>query len=191
MSPKQLLLQRAVAAVAAMGLVAFSSLGFVRAADLNPAQMSADEIKALERRLTDAGCYKGAIDGTASDALDAAIKSCPDQGPFLRIEIGMHTAPPIWAIGADAACRILATGANDKTVRIWSLPDGKLQRVVRLPIGEGDAGKVFAAALSPDGRWLAAGGSDAVLRKTGEAQPNACRSVERRTPPLRRIRGSH
>ena len=123
--------------------------------------MSVDEIKALQQRLTDAGCYKGAIGGAASGALDDAAKACPDQRPFLRIEIGMHTAPPIWDIGVDAACRTLATGSNDKTVRIWSLPDGKLERVVRWPIGEGDAGKVFATALSPNGRRLAIGGRDA------------------------------
>ena len=65
----------------------------------------------------------------------------------------MHTAP-IRRIGVDAACRLLATASDDKTVRLWSLPDGKLQRVVRLPIGEGDAGKVYATALVA-GRALA------------------------------------
>ena len=129
--------------------------------------MSADEIKALEQRLTDAGCYKGAIDGSSSAALDEAIKACPDQRPFLRIETGMHTAS-IKAIGVDAACRLLATASYDKTVRLWSLPDGKLKRVVRLPIGEGNLGKVYATALSPDGRWLAAGGWDAAQDKTGK-----------------------
>jgi hypothetical protein len=32
-------------------------------------------------------------------------------------------------------------------VRLWSLPDGRLKRVIRLPIGEGNAGKVYATAL--------------------------------------------
>ena len=83
-----------------------------RAADLDPSKMSADEIKALEQRLTDAGCYKGAIDGAASAALDGAIKACPDQRPFLRIETGMHTAP-IRRIGVDAAC----SAAGDRVRR--------------------------------------------------------------------------
>jgi WD40 repeat protein len=157
-----------VAAIGTLSCVAFLGVMSGRAADMDPAQMSTDELKALEQRLTDAGCYKGAVDGRPSAELDDAIKVCPDQRPFLRIETGMHTAPPIWAIGVDAACRMLATGANDKTVRIWSLPDGKLQRVVRWPIGEGDAGKVFATALSPDGRWLAVGGSDAASEKLGK-----------------------
>jgi Caspase domain len=41
------------------------------------------------------------------------------------------------------------------------------QRVVRLPIGDGDDGKIRATALSPNGRWLAAGGLDAT-DQTGE-----------------------
>jgi WD40 repeat protein len=154
--------------IAALAMAAFAVLTHSRAAGLDPSKMSADEIKALEQRLTDADCYKGAIDGTASGALDEAIKACPDQRPFLRIETGMHNAQ-IRRIGVDAACRMLATASDDKTVRLWSLPDGKLQRVVRLPIGEGNAGKVFATALSPDGRWLAAGGWDAAV-KTGKVQ---------------------
>ena len=85
---------------------------------------------------------------------------------MLRIETGMHTAT-INRIGVDAACARIATASDDKTVRLWSLPDGKLQRTIRLPIGPGNGGKVNAAALSPDGRRLAAGGWDASYEKLG------------------------
>ena len=143
-------------ALAACGMLALGVFAPIRAADLNPAQMSADEIKALQQRLTDAGCYKGAIDGAGSGALDDAIKACPDQQPFLRIETGVHTAI-IHRVGVDAACRLLATASDDKTARLWSLPNGALQRIVRLPIGDGNVGEVYATAMSPDGRQLAVG----------------------------------
>jgi Caspase domain/WD domain, G-beta repeat len=158
-----------LAASSAVGLAAIVNLAPGRAAGLDPAQMRADEIKTLEQRLTDAGCYKGAIDGAASAALDDAIKACPDQQPMLRIEAGMHVLP-ISSVGVDAACQLLATASDDKTVRLWSLPNGELKKVVRLPIGDGDAGKVYATALSPDGRWLAAGGWDAEYGKTGKSR---------------------
>ena len=81
---------------------------------------------------------------------------------FLRIEPGMHTAR-INRIGVDAAGTLMATGSNDKTARLWALPEGgrgeaRLLRTLRVPIGEGDDGKVNAVALSPDSQWVAAGG---------------------------------
>ena len=143
-----------------------ASVALGRSTGLDPEHMSAKEIKALERRLTSAGCYKGAIDGQTGGALDDAIRACPDQQPILRIETGTHTAP-LTFIGVDAACRLLATGSDDKTVRLWSLPDGKLQRILRLPIGN-YGGRVYATAFSPDGSWLAAGGWDAAVEKMGK-----------------------
>ena len=147
--------------LAALGI--WLAAGAALAAEAGP---SREETLTLQRRLTDAGCYKGAIDGAPSAALEAAVKACPDQAPVLRIETGMHTAM-IWRIGVDAACTRIATGSDDKTVRLWSLPEGKLQRTIRLPIGPGNGGKVYATALSPDGRRLAAGGWDASYEKLG------------------------
>ena len=72
----------------------------------------------------------------------------------------MHVAE-IPQIGVNRACRIAATGSNDKTLRVWSLPDGRLLRTLRVPIGPGNGGKIYATAVSPDGRWIAAGGWDA------------------------------
>ena len=127
---------------------------------------SSEDVLSLQRRLTDAGCYKAAIDGAPSAALDAAVKACPDQSPFLRIETGMHTAP-IRRIGVDASCRRIATASQDKTVRLWSLPDGRLERTIRAPIGAEHDGMLYAIALSPDGRRLAAGGLSGSYSKLG------------------------
>ena len=122
--------------------------------------MERREIEALQHRLSDAGCYAGAIDGQASAATALAVKTCPDQEPVLRIETGMHTAM-INHVGVDAACRLLATGSDDKTVRLWAMPEGRLIRTFRLPIEAGNGGKIYATAVSPDGRTVAVGGWDA------------------------------
>ncbi|MDM8568522.1 caspase family protein [Thiotrichales bacterium HSG1] len=80
-----------------------------------------------------------------------------DNKPILRLETGMHTAK-ITNIDVDTAERFLVTGSEDKTVRLWSLPEGQLIRTFRPPIGQGHEGKIFAVAISPDGKTIAAGG---------------------------------
>jgi WD40 repeat protein len=81
----------------------------------------------------------------------------PPSTPYLRIETGMHTAQ-IWRIDGDAAGRFLVTASEDKTARVWDLQSGNLLRVLRPPQGDGDEGKLYAVAISPDGSTVAVGG---------------------------------
>ena len=81
----------------------------------------------------------------------------PPKEPILRIETGMHTVT-IARIGIDAENRYVATVSNDKTVRVWELFTGRLIRTIRPPIGEGNEGKIYAVAVSPDGKTIACGG---------------------------------
>jgi WD40 repeat protein len=104
--------------------------------------------------------------GAAAPRATAATGAAPDTTPTLRIETGMHNAT-IKRIGGDTQCRLLATSSDDKTVRLWSMPDGKLLRTQRLPIGPGNEGKIFAVAASPDGQLVAAGGWDAAYDSKG------------------------
>jgi Caspase domain/WD domain, G-beta repeat len=77
--------------------------------------------------------------------------------PVLTIDSGRHSAP-IWSAAVDAAGHFAVTGSDDKTVRVWSVDDGKLVRTIRVPAGPGYIGKIFAVAISPNGDLLAAGG---------------------------------
>ena len=86
----------------------------------------------------------------------AAMAQLSEQ-PVLVVDPGMHTAP-IKAVDVDAAGRLAVTGSDDKTVRVWSLTDGKLLRTIRMPAGPGNIGKIFAVAMSPGGDLVAAGG---------------------------------
>jgi hypothetical protein len=80
------------------------------------------------------------------------------EGPFLRIEAGKHVGP-IFGAATDAAGSLAVTGSWDKTVRVWSLPDGQLLQILRPPIGPGQQGQVHAVAMTPDGSTIAAGGA--------------------------------
>ena len=76
----------------------------------------------------------------------------------------------------DAAGRFLVTGSLDKTVRVWSLDNGKLLKTLRVPLGEGNVGKVYAVAITPDGERIAAGGYG-----PGENTPNSIYIFNRAT----------
>jgi WD40 repeat protein len=69
----------------------------------------------------------------------------------------MHTAG-IRTIDVDAAGRFLVTGSLDKTVRVWDLESGGLLGTLRPPAGEGNEGKIYAVAISPNGDIVAAAG---------------------------------
>jgi len=81
----------------------------------------------------------------------------PTATPLPRLEVGMHTAI-IWRIASDGQGRWAVTASEDKTARLWEVASGKLLGVLRPPQGEGNEGKLFAVAMSPDGRQIAVAG---------------------------------
>ena len=83
----------------------------------------------------------------------------PPAGAVLRLELGVHSAP-IRQIAVDQAERYLVTGSDDRSVRIWELESGELRQVLRPPLGSGDASRINAVAISPDGSRIAASGFD-------------------------------
>ena len=85
------------------------------------------------------------------------IAAEPPKDPILRIETGMHTAK-LNRIATDASGRWLVTASDDKSLRVWEHPSGRLVRTIRPPIGEVNEGKLSAVALSPDGSTIACGG---------------------------------
>lgn len=97
-------------------------------------------------------------------ALAASTLAClpgfagePPADPILQLDPGMHTAA-VKRVALDAAARYLVSSSDDKTVRVWETATGRQLTVLRPPIGTGHEGKLYAVALSPDGRTVACGG---------------------------------
>ena len=82
----------------------------------------------------------------------------PPQEPVLRVEAGAHVGA-VTRVAVDASGRLLATASFDKTVRLWSLPDGMPRGVLRPAVGTGPAGELYALALAPDGKRVFAAGA--------------------------------
>jgi len=77
--------------------------------------------------------------------------------PLLRIETGRHTAF-IHALVADEVSGKVYSASEDKTLRVWRITDGRLLDTFRVPAGLRAEGQLYALALSPDRRTLAAAG---------------------------------
>ena len=58
----------------------------------------------------------------------------------------------------DQSERWLVTGSVDRTIRVWNVATGNLERTIAIPVGPGHVGKVYSVAISPDGTTVAAGG---------------------------------
>lgn len=96
--------------------------------------------------------------GTTAASRASMFPSTPD----LRIEVGQHSAT-INSVARDRDGRYLVTGSDDKTVRVWELPNAShkdLQQIAVLhpPSGVGIVGRVYSVAISPDGSLIAVGG---------------------------------
>lgn len=87
----------------------------------------------------------------------AAAARDPTPEPILRVEAGMHTTL-IRRIAVDAPRQRLVTCSDDKTVRVWQMPEARLVTTLRVPIDAGHEGQLFAVAVSPDGKTVVTGG---------------------------------
>jgi WD40 repeat protein len=85
--------------------------------------------------------------------------------PVLTLDPNMHTAA-ITRADVSATGAFAVSGSDDKTVRLWDAPTGRLLRTIRLPQGPGHVGKVYAVAISPDGALVAAGGYATTLNQS-------------------------
>ncbi len=77
--------------------------------------------------------------------------------PILVLDSGGHTSYVRKVLFTPDGKELISV-SDDKTVRFWDVASGEPIRVLRPPIGPGNEGKLYAAALSPDGRTLAVGG---------------------------------
>lgn len=86
-----------------------------------------------------------------------ATKQTTDK-PILVLEAGGHTAL-VRKVVFSPDGKELYSVAEDKTIRVWDVASGAPLRVLRPPMGIGRDGKLYAAALSPDGSTLAVAGA--------------------------------
>lgn len=86
--------------------------------------------------------------------------------PILRIETGGHSAP-VRRLTLSEARGVAVTASDDKTARVWDLRTGRAALVLRPPIGSGDIGRLYGAAVHPSQPLVAVGGTGAAVGQRG------------------------
>ncbi len=81
----------------------------------------------------------------------------PTGQPLLQIDTGMHSGL-IRKFALDRERDRLFSVGDDKTLRVWQLPQLRPLATFRVPSNPGNEGQLFAVAVAPDGASVAAGG---------------------------------
>jgi WD40 repeat protein/tetratricopeptide (TPR) repeat protein len=100
---------------------------------------------------------RGGIEQTMVALLGNVVRPAQEGSPQLMLDTGGHTALIKGLIFTPDGKQLVSAG-DDKVIRVWDKETGSIVRTIRGQVGPGPEGRIYALALSPEGRWLATGG---------------------------------
>ena len=100
---------------------------------------------------------RGGSERTMVALLGRVRRTAEEGSPHLILDTGGHTALIKGLVFTPDGKQLVSAG-EDKVIRVWDRETGSTVRTIRGQVGAGPEGRIYAMALSPDGRWLAAGG---------------------------------
>lgn len=95
--------------------------------------------------------------GQAALAVLISHGAAADDAPQLMLETGGHLGI-VRSLAFTTSTNRLVSAGDDKVIRVWDLAKKRTDFVLRGQAGLGKEGSITALAISPDDRWLAAGG---------------------------------
>ncbi len=90
-------------------------------------------------------------------AFIASAGALAQERPLLQLDTGGHMAK-IQGLAFTPDGNFVVSASDDKVIRIWDWRAEKTVRTIRGRAAPGGMGHIYAMALSPNGRWLAAAG---------------------------------
>lgn len=95
--------------------------------------------------------------GQAALAVLISHGAAADDAPQLMLETGGHLGI-VRSLAFTTSTNRLVSAGDDKVIRVWDLATKRTDFVLRGQAGLGKEGSITALAISPDDRWLVAGG---------------------------------
>lgn len=144
--------------VAGTAVLLLGLAGFVYTLQRQQTVQALADQKKYEACLRQASTVPGA---NINPRIQNLIKQCQVGAGWQNLQsqaLTGHTAS-VWSVALSPDGRTLASGSNDRMIKLWSLPAGKLLHT--LP---GHRSDVLSVAISPDGRTLASGSKDRTIK---------------------------
>ncbi|RAH54376.1 WD40 repeat-like protein [Aspergillus piperis CBS 112811] len=94
--------------------------------------------------------------------LPSWLSSMPEVEKFWNAELETiegHKGSPVRTVTFSPNGRLLASGAGDRTIKLWDTATGTLQHNL-----VGHRNSVLSVAFAPDGQWLASGSEDKTIK---------------------------
>ncbi|HEX3314870.1 MAG TPA: serine/threonine-protein kinase, partial [Gemmataceae bacterium] len=119
-----------------------------------------------------------------SELRDLAIQCMGTEYPCFRLtRTWQGHSGPVTSLAVAPNGRMAVTGGDDRTVRLWSVPDGK-----QLAVLTGPTQRVTSVSFHPSGRFIAAGSADGFVRlwdlRSGSKDEAELAGLDRRTSSL-------
>ncbi len=116
--------------------------------------------------------------GFWSKALSIAVSAATGQ----VVPLPKDQSSPAWSVAFSPDGRMLASGSDDNTIRLWDPVKGKKLRTL-----EGHSDFVISIAFSPDGRTLASGSVDNTIKLWDPAKGKNLRTLKGHTKSVNEV----
>lgn len=97
---------------------------------------------------TEAWSQAAGADRPSRQALIAAARDRATVEAQLQIDVGSHGAA-VRRLAIDVARDWVVSASDDKSARVWRLGSGEALHTLRVPIGPGEQGRLYGAAIHP------------------------------------------